>query len=224
MDKILKTQSKLSILYFAFLIILGPYLMVNMTLVILKAKFTENQKIREAQPASAALNQKKDLDSEGGESFNLQELRLRKIWRRAKPNALHWTDNTRGVKKNSIYKIAPKASFSREISILTQESFSYSPSSQHLNFYARNKTQSLRRASTRFHAAKGRAGVSAKNSDLLFEENKHFLRKILDCLFSPFSAGKVMKPGRKNIPYLKANADHRQAYMSSSESVIINER
>jgi hypothetical protein len=84
MEGTLMNFSESTWVYFVSLIILGNYIMVNLTLAILKVKFNESQKNLE-------IEIKKDMSKE--REFNLQELKYSKLWIKESTLSFDFYDN-----------------------------------------------------------------------------------------------------------------------------------
>jgi hypothetical protein len=80
MERTLVNYSQHMWIYFFSLIMIGNYLMVNLTLAILKVKFQEAQKSYEAKHKSSIQEVE----------YDLQELKCINIWKKRKKNIFNW--------------------------------------------------------------------------------------------------------------------------------------
>ena len=209
-----ESSSRLSIFYFSLIIVLGNYLMVNMTLVILKSKFTN------VSAKSGKAENQKLINTEEVTTFSLQDLRNKKLWVRARANALFWVEAKPTRKRQS------RSIFTKTFNHI-YEIPNLKPREEHHGSFLnvklvqeslkRNNNPKLRRASTR---ALGRlATLSLIQNERQTKGIKALLMEIVNLLFCK---------GKKRQNYvgslfLKVKVDHGTPYESTSESEVLIE-
>jgi hypothetical protein len=222
MDKVLKNSSNLCIIYFVVVIILGNYLMVNMTLVILKKSFTDMNQLGEVRQTSSIAKNSKSLKKE---SFDLQEFRMKKLWK--KGNNLE-NIRPKDKKRKNPFKynsVSPSHCDSKE-SLFNSSTLENSKleDNKARNSYSRNGNSSisLRRASTKAYIQYAKSKYSSKNKKSM--KNYESFLEIIRRFFSILFFRKKLRFIKTNVSHLKVNVDHEMPFFSTSESDVFLER